>query len=116
MQQTRVPTGFLRRGLRLAISRAYFAQQLDLTRQQAPPQQSAERDVAFAVPTSARTATIISRHFIEFLLLNFLLLVRRGGRAGAATDQARGGGTGGRCERTWSRMERVAKDSSPVGG
>jgi hypothetical protein len=43
----------------------YFAQQLVFTRQQAPPQQSAEREVALAVPTSARAATILNRYFME---------------------------------------------------
>jgi hypothetical protein len=53
-------------GARLTTGRAYFAQQPALTRQQAPPpQQSAEREVAFAVPTSARAATIINRYFIK---------------------------------------------------
>jgi hypothetical protein len=53
-------------GVRLTISRGYFAQQLNLSRQQAPPpQQSAEREVAFAVPTSAIAATIINKYFIE---------------------------------------------------
>jgi hypothetical protein len=43
-----------------------LAQQGSLSRQQAPPpQQSAEREVAFAVPTSARAATIINRYFID---------------------------------------------------
>jgi len=43
-----------------------LAQQLRLTAQQAPPeQQSAEREVALAVPTSAMAAKIISRYFIE---------------------------------------------------
>jgi hypothetical protein len=60
-------------GARLTIGCAYFAQQLSLTRQHPPPpQQSAEREVAFAVPTKARAATIINRYFIRFLLLNFL--------------------------------------------
>jgi hypothetical protein len=53
-------------GARLTISRAYSAQQLDWTRQQTPPpQQSAEREVALAVPTSTIAATIINRYFIE---------------------------------------------------
>jgi hypothetical protein len=64
--KTKTPAGFLRRGLRLTISCGYFAQQLKLTRQQAPPpQQSAEREVALAVPISAIAATIINRYFIE---------------------------------------------------
>src|SRR5437764_14188209 len=55
-------------GARLTIGYAYFAQQLVLTRQQVPPpQQSAEREVAFAVPTNAKAATIINRYFIRFL-------------------------------------------------
>jgi hypothetical protein len=61
-------------GARLTVSCAYRAQQGGLTGQQAPPpQQSAEREVAFAVPTSARAATIISRYFIRILPLNFVL-------------------------------------------
>jgi hypothetical protein len=63
---TETPAEFLRRGFRLAIRCDYFAQQLNLTRQQAPPpQQSAEREVALAVPTSAMAAPIINRYFIE---------------------------------------------------
>ena len=55
-------------GARLTIGCAYFAQQLVLTRQQTPPpQQSAEREVALAVPTNATAARIINRYFIRFL-------------------------------------------------
>jgi len=44
-----------------------------LIRQQpAPPQQSAEREVALAVPTSARAATIANRYFMGILQLSFL--------------------------------------------
>jgi hypothetical protein len=50
-------------------SGAYFAQQGILIRQQLPPpQQSAELEVALAVPTSARAAMIANRYFIEILL------------------------------------------------
>jgi hypothetical protein len=53
-------------GARLTINRGYFAQQLELTTQQTPPpQQSAEREVALAVPTSAIAAKIMNRYFIE---------------------------------------------------
>jgi hypothetical protein len=41
------------------------------------PQQSAERAVAFAVPTRARAAIIISRYFIRILLLNLVSLLRQ---------------------------------------
>jgi hypothetical protein len=37
-----------------------------------PPQQSAEREVALAVPTSARAATIANRYFMGILQLSFL--------------------------------------------
>lgn len=53
-------------GARLASDRAYFAQQPRLSGQQLPPpQQAAEREVALAVPTSAKAARIVSRYFIE---------------------------------------------------
>jgi len=43
-----------------------LAQQLDLIRQQTPPpQQSAEREVALAVPANVIAAKIINRYFIE---------------------------------------------------
>jgi hypothetical protein len=70
-----------------------------------PPQQSAEREVALAVPTSARAATIANKYFIGILQLSFLsTLVRQlPERADAIeSNQARGGGTGGRCERLCS--------------
>lgn len=45
---------------------AYRAQQLCLTMQQTPPpQQSAEREVALAVPTSVNAATIAKMYFME---------------------------------------------------
>lgn len=51
----------------LSAVRAYFAQQLRRTAQQAPePQQLvAEWDVALAEPTKAIAAMIIKRYFIE---------------------------------------------------
>jgi hypothetical protein len=43
-----------------------LAQQLDLIMQQTPPpQQSAEREVALAVPANVIAAKIINRYFIE---------------------------------------------------
>jgi hypothetical protein len=44
-----------------------LAQQLSLSVQQAPPppQQSAEREVALAVPANVIAAKIINRYFIE---------------------------------------------------
>jgi hypothetical protein len=57
---------------RLTIRCYYFAQQLILIRQQLPPpQQSAEREVALAVPTSARAAMIINRYFMEIPPIEF---------------------------------------------
>jgi hypothetical protein len=48
---------------------AYLAQQW-LPEQHLPPQQSALREVAVAVPIMARVVIIIKRYFIESLLLN----------------------------------------------
>ena len=70
-----------------------------------PPQQSAEREVALAVPTSARAATIVNKYFMGILQLSFLsnLAPQSRERADAIKpNQARGGGTGGRCERVCS--------------
>lgn len=51
------------------LNLTYLRQQPCLIRQQPlpPPQQSAEREVAVAVPASARAATIINRYFIRIL-------------------------------------------------
>jgi hypothetical protein len=59
------PPDFSNGGSVLTISRAYFAQQGSLTRQQAPPQQLSAVDVAVAVPTSAMATRAINRYFIE---------------------------------------------------
>ena len=80
--ENETPAGFLQQGsftilvalwttLTLRIAKrlqvaAYFAQQGILIGQQPPPpQQSAELEVALAVPTSARAAMIIKRYFME---------------------------------------------------
>jgi hypothetical protein len=47
----------------LANSRAYFAQQLDLIRQQAPGQQPPDSEVAVALPTNANAVSNTSRYF-----------------------------------------------------
>jgi hypothetical protein len=50
--------------------RAYLAQQWPPEQHLPPPQQSALREVAVAVPIMARVVIIIKRYFIESLLLN----------------------------------------------
>ena len=50
--------------------RAYLAQQWPPEQHLLPPQQSALREVAVAVPIMARVVIIIKRYFIESLLLN----------------------------------------------
>jgi tetratricopeptide (TPR) repeat protein len=60
-------------GARLTIGPAYFAQQGSLIGQQPPsPQQSAEREVALAVPTSARAAMIANKYLMESSCMSFL--------------------------------------------
>ena len=49
---------------------AYLAQQWPPEQHLPPPQQSALREVAVAVPIMARVVIIIKRYFIESLLLN----------------------------------------------
>jgi len=49
---------------------AYLAQQGPPEQHLPPPQQSALREVAMAVPIMARVIIIINRYFIESLLLN----------------------------------------------
>jgi hypothetical protein len=49
---------------------AYLAQQWPPEQHLPPPQQSALREVAVAVPIMARVLIIIKRYFIESLLLN----------------------------------------------
>ena len=98
--ENETPAGFLQRGPVIIVRCDYFAQQLVFTRQQAPPpQQSAEREVALAVPTSARAATILNRYFIEILRLSLFSALARNGasrrdRTGvrrAAAEQEVGG-------------------------
>lgn len=64
--ETEAPAGFLQQGLRLTNLLVYLAQQWPI-QQQLPPlsQQSAEREVAFAVPISAMAARIANRYFIK---------------------------------------------------
>ena len=50
--------------------RAYLAPQWPPEQHLPPPQQSAVREVAVAVPIMARVVIIIKRYFIESLLLN----------------------------------------------
>lgn len=57
-------------GSRLHNPRAYRAQQWLPEQHLPPPQQSALREVAVAVPIMARVVIIIKRYFIESLLLN----------------------------------------------
>ena len=57
-------------GFRLISPCAYFAQQWPPEQHLPPPQQSATREVAVAVPIMARAVIIIKRYFIESLLLN----------------------------------------------
>jgi hypothetical protein len=65
-QETEAPAGSLQQGLRLTNLLVYLAQQWPI-QQQLPPlsQQSAEREVAFAVPISAMAARIANRYFIK---------------------------------------------------
>jgi hypothetical protein len=62
--------GFLRRRYSDNFPRAYLAQQWPPEQHLPPPQQSALREVAVAVPIMARVVIIIKRYFIESLLLN----------------------------------------------
>src|SRR5207253_5094027 len=64
-----------------------------------PPQQSAAREVAVAVPIMARVVIIIKRYFIESLLLNSIKSRSRVSEPTRTNDQTRGGGTGGRSDR-----------------
>ena len=66
LQETEAPAGSLQQGLRLTNLLAYLAQQWPI-QQQLPPlsQQSAEREVAFAVPISVMAARIANRYFIK---------------------------------------------------
>src|SRR5947207_2105973 len=57
-------------GFRLVSPCAYRAQQWPPEQHLPPPQQSATREVAVAVPIMAKAVTIIKRYFIESLLLN----------------------------------------------
>ena len=61
---------FLRRRLPVTFPALYSAQQWPPEQHLPPPQQSALREVAVAVPIMARVVTIIKRYFIESLLLN----------------------------------------------
>ena len=61
---------FHRRRLPISSPCAYLAQQWPPGQHLPPPQQSALREVAVAVPIMARVVIIIKRYFIEFLLLN----------------------------------------------
>jgi hypothetical protein len=61
---------FLRRRYSVNVPRAYLAQQWPPEQHLPPPQQSALREVAVAVPIMARVVIIIKRYFIESLLLN----------------------------------------------
>jgi hypothetical protein len=51
-------------GLRLLTNVRYFAQQMPPPQHAPPPQQSAELEVACAVPSSAAMALMIRRYFI----------------------------------------------------
>jgi len=94
-------------------SRGYFAQQALCALQHAPPvQQSAELDVAFVEPTSASAAMIINRYFIVSPVEVSFSPARMGEPALQATD-SRGGGNGGRSERTGTSAEKTMKRRSP---
>ena len=67
MQNT--SAGFTSGGFRLVSPWAYLAQQWLPEQHLPPPQQSALREVAVAVPIMARVVIIINRYFIESLLL-----------------------------------------------
>ena len=67
------PARFLRRGLRNLSLRDYFAQQPRWAKQQTPPVQQSDNEVAVAEPANTKAAIMINRYFIEFPLLNFLL-------------------------------------------
>ena len=56
---------FLRRRLPVISPPAYLAQQWPPEQHLPPPQQSALREVAVAVPIMARVVIIIKRYFIE---------------------------------------------------
>ena len=58
-------------GFRLISPCAYLAQQWPPEQHLPPPQQSALREVAVAVPIMARVVIIIKRYFIEFPPVEF---------------------------------------------
>ena len=86
-------------GFRLISPCAYRAQQWPPEQHLPPPQQSATREVAVAVPIMARVVIIIKRYFIESLLLNSITSRSQVSEPTQTDDQTRGGGTGGRSDR-----------------
>src|SRR5437764_7976665 len=78
---------------------AYLAQQWLPEQHLPPPQQSALREVAVAVPIMARVVIIVKRYFIESLLLNSITSRSRVSEPTRTEDQTRGGETGGRSDR-----------------
>jgi hypothetical protein len=86
-------------GFRLLNPCAYLAQQWPPEQHLPPPQQSALREVAVAVPIMARVVIIIKRYFIESLPLNSITSRSQVSEPTWIDDQTRGGGTAGRSDR-----------------